>query len=414
MADNKAAYEARAKRFYDTIALKKTDRVPVVPFAEAFPIRHYKALMKDVLADHALMDDLWYRFHDEFQPDVGENPYFLFSFFNVMKVLDFKLLKWAGHGLHDDSAYQFVESEMMPPEDYDWFLADPSDYMFRRMFPRVYGRLAPLANLPTIAASYYFFTPFIWAALADPAYADAGLALKEAAAESIKTLTSFGNYVQKITEMGYPMTIGSMAQAPLDVVGDYLRGIKGMLVDLRRRPEKLLAACEKILPVMLDLGIGGAKLSGIPVCFIPLHKCMDGFMSQEQFEKFYWPTLLELIRGLVAEKIHPYLLIEGVCDQRLPVMIRDAPPGMCVYHLENSDIFKAKKLARDKVCLRGNVPISMMVTGNPDQVRAYCKRLIDEVADGGGLMIDTGVNIGDAKSENVRALFDFCREYGVF
>jgi uroporphyrinogen-III decarboxylase len=107
-------------------------------------------------------------------------------------------------------------------------------------------------------------------------------------------------------------------------------------------------------------------------------------------------------------------LIEGVCDQRLPVMIRDAPPGMCVYHLENSDIFKAKKLARDKVCLRGNVPITMMMTGTPDEVRAYCKRLIDEVADGGGLMIDTSVNIGDAKSENVRALFDFCRDYGVF
>lgn len=137
-------------------------------------------------------------------------------------------------------------------------------------------------------------------------------------------------------------------------------------------------------------------------------------MSQEQFEKFYWPTLLELIRGLVAEKIHPYLLIEGVCDNRLPVMIRDAPPGMCIYHLEGSDIFKAKKLARDKVCLRGNVPITLMMTGTPAQVKAYCKRLIDEAGDGGGLMIDTSVNIGDAKSENVRTLFDFCREYGVF
>ena len=116
----------------------------------------------------------------------------------------------------------------------------------------------------------------------------------------------------------------------------------------------------------------------------------------------------------MAERIHPYLLIEGVCDKRLPVMIRDAPPGMCVYSLENSDIFEAKKLARDKVCLRGNIPVTLLMTGTPDQVRAYCKRLIDEVAPGGGLIIDTGVNLCDAKAENVKAMFEFCREYGVY
>jgi uroporphyrinogen-III decarboxylase len=120
------------------------------------------------------------------------------------------------------------------------------------------------------------------------------------------------------------------------------------------------------------------------------------------------------MRALVAEKIHPYLLIEGVCDRRLPRMIADAPPGWCVYHLENSDIFKAAKLARDKVCLRGNVPVSMLIAGTPDDVRAYCKRLIDEVAPGGGFMMDTGVNLTDAKPENVKAMFEYTREHGVY
>ncbi|MDR2456294.1 MAG: uroporphyrinogen decarboxylase, partial [Deltaproteobacteria bacterium] len=355
MTDNAAAYKAREKRFYDCIAFNKIDRVPVVPFVEAFPIRHYGVKMSDALGDYSLLNEIYYRFHDEFQPDVGDNPYALFGFFKIFEILDFKLLKWAGHGLGQDSAYQFVETEMMLPEQYDWFLSDPSDFMFRHILPNSYGRLAPLAKLPPISGSYYLFTPFIWAALADPAFADAGAALKEAASESTRALAAMGDYLAKVAEMGYPMTLGSLTQAPMDVVGDYLRGIKGMLVDLRRRPEKLLKASEALLPTMLKLGVSGCRLSKVPVCFIPLHKCMDNFMSQEQFEKFYWPTLLELIRGLVAEKIHPYLLIEGVCDNRLPVMIRDAPPGMCIYHLEGSDIFKAKKMARDKVCLRGNV-----------------------------------------------------------
>ncbi|MDR2442739.1 MAG: hypothetical protein LBE31_04375 [Deltaproteobacteria bacterium] len=414
MTESQALFEARQKRYFDTIHLKKTDRVPIVTWVDAFPIRHYGKLMKDALTDHAILDDVWMRFHHEFQPDVGDSPYFLFGFFNISRTLGFTLLKWAGHGLHDNSNYQFVESEMMAPDQYDWFLSDPSDFMFRHMFPKSYTALAPLAKLPKITSSYYFFTPFIWAALADPVYQDVGRALTLAAQQSAKAIGEFVSFNQRVIDAGWPLPVGAMTQAPLDVVGDYLRGIKGMLVDLRRRPEKLLAACEKLLPIMLDLGVSGCKQSGVPVCFIPLHKCMDNFMSQEQFEKFYWPTLLELMRGLVAENISPYLLIEGVCDQRLPVMIRDAPPGMCIYHLENSDIFKAKKLARDKVCLRGNIPITIMMKGTPQDVKDYCQRLIDEVAPGGGFMMDTGVSIGDATSENVKTMFEFTRQYGVY
>jgi hypothetical protein len=99
--------------------------------------------------------------------------------------------------------------------------------------------------------------------------------------------------------------MGSVVHAPMDILGDYMRGIKGTLIDIKRRPEKVLAACEKILPIMLEQGIGGCRASGIPLCFIELHILIDSFMSQAQFEQFYWPTLLELIRGLVAEKIHP-------------------------------------------------------------------------------------------------------------
>jgi uroporphyrinogen-III decarboxylase len=414
MPDNSALFQERQKRYFDTIALNKTDRVPIVPMVESFPIRQYGHTMKEAFNDLDLLQELWMRYHQDFQPDMGDNPFFVNGIFTVMEALDFKSLKWAGHGVDDNTSYQFAETEVMPPEHYDWFLSDPSDYMFRHYFPTAYGKLAPLAKLPSIRASYYFFTPFIWAALAGPEMASLGQALSKAASESLRCISAIGSYGAALAQAGWPQYLGAMTQAPLDVVGDYLRGIKGMLMDLRRRPEKLLAACDLLLPPLLDLAVNSCKLSGIPVCFIPLHKCMDNFMSQAQFEKFYWPTLLELMRNLVSNGIAPYLLIEGVCDQRLPVMIRDAPPGKCVYHLENSDIFAAKKLARDKVCLRGNVPVSILITGTPDDVRAYCKRLIDEVAPGGGFIMDTGVTLTDAKAENVKAMFEYTREHGLY
>jgi hypothetical protein len=414
MPDNQALYQDRWKRILDTIALKKTDRVPITPLVDVFPIRCYNVLMKDAIEDYSLLDEASLRFHREYQPDSAESPYFPLGIFKTLRALDFRTLKWAGNGLPDNSDFQYQDVEIMGPDHYDWYLSDPSDFTLRYLFPKLYGRLAPLAGLPHLAATYSYADTFNWFALAAPGIKEAGEAMMAAADQAAKTLAAGANFAAKLAEAGFPRFVGALTQAPLDIIADFFRGIKGLLGDLKRRPDKVLATCERLTPMLIKKGVDGCRASGIPICFIPLHMCMDNLMSQEQFERFYWPFLLEVIRGLVAEKIHPYVVIEGVCDRRLPVMIRDAPPATCVYHLEGSDIFEAKKLARDKVALRGNLPVSLLMTGTPDDVRACCKRLIDGVAPGGGYMMDTGVTLADAKPENVKAMFDYTREYGVY
>jgi uroporphyrinogen-III decarboxylase len=407
-------YQERRKRLLDTIELKKTDRVPITPFAEAFPIRYYGIKMADALKDHKLRDEAFLRYHEEFQPDAGENHYGIFGMFTTLDQLGYQGLKWAGHGLGEDSGHQYQDRELMPPEHYDWLLYDPTDFLARYLWPKIYANLAPLAKLGPFRNTYSYISSFNWAGLADPSFKEVFLSLARASEAASETLGAMAAYVAKLSEAGFPQAWGSISQAPLDVVADFFRGVKGLLSDLRRRPDKVMAACEKLIPVMVEQGVSGCRASGVPVCFMPLHMMIDSFMSQEQFERFYWPTLLELMRAMIAEGVHPYLLVEGVCDQRLPIMIRDVPPATCVFHIEGSDIFKAKRLARDKVCLRGNVPVSILMTGTPDDVRAYCKRLIDEVAPGGGFLMDTGVNLTEAKPENVKAMFEYTREHGVY
>jgi uroporphyrinogen-III decarboxylase len=60
------------------------------------------------------------------------------------------------------------------------------------------------------------------------------------------------------------------------------------------------------------------------------------------------------------------------------------------------------------------VPISVLATGTPDDVRACCKKLIDYVGRDGGYILDSSAGLDDAKTENVRAMFDFTKEYGVY
>jgi hypothetical protein len=44
-----------------------------------------------------------------------------------------RMTKWPGYSLPDTGSFQFDEHEFMKPEDYDAFLADPSDWTLRKI-----------------------------------------------------------------------------------------------------------------------------------------------------------------------------------------------------------------------------------------------------------------------------------------
>ena len=58
---------------------------------------------------------------------------------------------------------------------------------------------------------------------------------------------------------------------------------------------------------------------------------------------------------------------------------------------------EAKEILGSIVCIKGNVPNSLLVTGTPQEVRDYCKKLIDVVGKDGGLIVDAGAVIDEAK-----------------
>ena len=79
---------------------------------------------------------------------------------------------------------------------------------------------------------------------------------------------------------------------------------------------------------------------------------------------------------------------------------------------EATNIYKAKEVLGDVVCIRGNVPLSILLAGTPNDVEDYCKKLIDVVGKGGGFIMDASTNLDDAKPENLKAMIEFTIEYG--
>jgi hypothetical protein len=404
----------RARRVEDAVQLKKPDRVPFAPFFSFFPAKYAGITCEQYMHDYDQMKEAARKTILDFEPDQYLNPYGLFGLGPVMEILGFRQLKWPGHGVSPDHTYQFVEAELMKAEEYDTYLSDPTDFMLRTYLPRICGGLEGLKMLPLLPAQYYLKIPRCAVVFGIPEVAESLQALLKAGEEGRRWAAKAGEFSKEMNELGFPHMFGGTAYAPFDYFGDNFRGTKGIMLDMYRQPQKLAKALERVLPILAGSTITDARQTGIPYIFMPLHKGLDGFMSLDQFKTFYWPTLRELMMEFIRNDLVPCPLWEGRCDSRLEI-IKDIPAGKAIYHFERTDIFKAKEILGERVCIRGNVPPSLMVTGTPEQVGEYCKRLIDVVGRDGGFIMDGAIGIPDeARPENLKAMEATTKTYGVY
>jgi uroporphyrinogen-III decarboxylase len=107
------------------------------------------------------------------------------------------------------------------------------------------------------------------------------------------------------------------------------------------------------------------------------------------------------------------LFAEGRYLKRLEV-IKDLPRGWAMWHFDQTDMAEAKRVLGDKACIAGNVPTSLMCTGTPQDVKKYCRKLIDVCAPGGGFLLTGGASATETRAENLRAMMEAAIEYGTY
>jgi hypothetical protein len=409
-----AAYKASITRIKDAVQLKKIpDRVPITLLPSMFPFVNAGMTVQEAMYDYDKCTAAFKKFVLEYKPDmhIGAAQAGPGKFYEI---LDYKLYKWPGHGVAPEHSYQCIEDEYMKAEEYDLLIADPSFYFRNFYLPRVFGALqgftmlAPLTSILEIYGVAFNFIPY-----ALPPVQATFKALFEAGAEALKWAMAMGSLNGELASLGFPNILGGFTKAPFDTIGDTLRGTRGIIMDMYRQPDKLLKALEALTPVMIGLGLGAAQQTGNPVIFMPLHKGADGFLSDEQFKKFYWPTFKAVMVGLIDGGCIPFPALEGRWGSRLEV-IQHIPKGKTMWMVDQTDMAKAKETLGNNACLIGNVSSSMLKLGTPQEVRDYSKKLIDTAGKGGGFIISNGAFFDEAKPENVKAMVDFAREYGVY
>jgi hypothetical protein len=408
----KAAYDARWQRIMDCVALKQPARMPVMFYCTFWLAKYGGLTHKELMNDYERNQEVCERAVLEFEPDATHSLVQSTAMGRSLEAIGFKQVQWPGHGVGDDQPYQYLDREYMKADEYDDFIFDPTGYYLHTYLPRVASAFEGFEQLPLFPGLHYFRLVAGMRAFGKPEV-QASLQKMMAAGEEIERFVQRHlSYVQRMAAHGYPMINGSTSAAPYDLIADYFRGATGMMTDLYRRKDKVHALLDKAATFLLKQTIATARASGNPVVFIPIHWAPDAFMSDKQFREFWWPSFRQMMIGMIDAGLIPMPLWEADCTKRLEI-IKDIPAGKCIYWFERTDMVKAFEVLGDVVALRGNLSPSMMTTGQPHDVDAAVKHLVDNVWNkGGNLILDTAFGIPDETPvENVRAMFTAARKY---
>jgi hypothetical protein len=405
----------RARRLLDATLLKQPDRVPIVVRFGYLLAELEGATRLELYENPTRAQDALLKAALRFQPDAASG---LFGTPGPSRVLGDRMTKWPGYGLDANGSYQYVEREYMKAEEYDAFLDDLSDWTVRVYLPRIFSELEGLATLPPLGhfLTGYFGLVFSLGIFTTPAMERALRALGQAIQLQSEWMGQQRVLAERMAAAGFPTMAfeSTVMTAPFDYMSDSLRGMKGIFLDMHRCPEKVLAGEEKVARFELEYVLSLNRVRPVPYAFFPLHRGSDEFISLDKFERFYWPQLKDTFLKLIDAGITPFVFYEGVWNKRLKYLA-ELPKGKTVGYFHNTDLFKAKDVIGDTMCIMGGMPVSLLAGGTVPEVRERTKRLCEVVGKGGGyIMTTTAGELEGCNRELIQAWVDATREFGAY
>jgi hypothetical protein len=368
------------ERINAAMDLKVPDRVPIAPLLDTFPARAAGINLAEYLFDF-----------DKFEKAFEE------TYLRLGKV---DMIDVAPAG----TMYMDPSPSMFSTFYFEWYLPGRERSSNAMAEINEHSREAPIMDEngydKLIEEGMYRFFSFARASLLDIAK------LPEI---GMKSGMLKAKWMQKY--QAPPMIEGQIA-TPFDLLNK-LRGTTNFLLDIHRRPEKIIEACDWMVDGLIAIGLNTIHMARAEYVLCGSVSLTADFVSPKTFEKLGLPYLKKI---LYAVKDHVKRVQCHFDTDWTPMLeyLRELPSRNCYLHLdERTDIFKAKEILGDHMCLFGNLKPSLLSFGTPNDVEKQVKKIIDGCAEGGGLIVSAEVP-DDAKFENVKAMVDATKKYGVY
>ncbi len=396
-AEREILYRQRLDRYVTAMRNGRPDMIPIRPFVAEFTAKVAGMTSQQVTQDYELAFEAARTCAKSFDWDAVV-PNMVYVWGVIPQLLGSRYYAIPGVGISPDTGFQYLEppegGEWMPADDYDALIADPTGYLLESWVPRTNRRLVRPGEANTSANNL--------------AWLRGGMAVMD-------YFGALGRSVRELREeCAMPSAIAGILKSPFDILADKFRGYLGLTMDLFERPDKVMAAVEAMMPHMYEVARSTADPERKLPVTIWMHRGCVPFITPEQFDRFHWPMLKPIIEALWADGIQVLFYAEGQWAHHWDAFL-ELPAGSVIVHCDRDDVFAAKRKLGHKFAISGGIPNTLLSYGTPDEVRAFCRRIIDEVAVDGGYIMDAGAIMQDDTSiENLRALTDYTREHGVY
>jgi hypothetical protein len=280
----------------------------------------------------------------------------------------------------------------MEPEEYDELIKDPYAFIRDVVAPRKYG----LMRMEYSEEKYQKYTEAI----------DYFFRFRKLGATAVARLKG---------EVGIPVSRGGVFWHPLDLILDYLRDFRGIMIDIKRNPNKLAEAAEAMTPMVIELcEMSYPKHIKGKSIFNPMH--LPQFLRPKDFEKVYWPSYKKIVEHFASKGFVVQSYFERNYSH-LYDFLQELPKGHVFGLFEDDDLRVVKKKLGNTMCIGGGMDIYTLNYGTKEECIDMAKALIDDLAPGGGYVFTTNRiphSPNDANAKNLKAVNDFVREYGVY
>jgi len=390
-------YQERLNRYVTALRNEKPDRIPLRPFVAEFTAKYAGYTCQEVAHDYTKAFEAAIKTAKDFGWDAIV-PNMVYVWTGLAQAVGLKYYGIPGIGIPHTSGFNYIEppeeDAFMRADEYDELIADPTAFLYNVWLPRASSE----AGRNGAGSRYRNNLSFVKGGMAMLAY-----------------FYAFGPQIARMrAECGTASAIAGIFKAPFDIIADKLRGYIGLTLDMHTQPEKVLAACEALMPHLCHVGLTTADPARLVPIGFWMHRGCVPFINPKQFDSHYWPTLKPIIEEFWKNGHQTLFYAEGKWRHHFDAF-RQLPGRSIVFHCDQDDIFEVHKKLHDKFALSGGIPNVLLSFGKPDEVRSFCLRVIEEVAAPGGYIMDAGAIMQDDTSiENLRVMTETARHHGVY
>jgi len=229
---------------------------------------------------------------------------------------------------------------------------------------------------------------------------------------------------KSFTAQGYPVVLAGLMAGLLEMCF-WLRGFENFYLDLALRPALVEALLEKLLELKMAYWEKALAEVGENILIVyegdDLGVQKSTIISPEMYRRYVKPKEKRLFSFIKEKARGETFLFFHTCGSVYDILPDLVEVGIDILNpvqvsAAKMDTRRLKREFGDVLTFWGGIDTQgVLPRGTPDEVRDEVKRRIDDLAPGGGFVLNSVHNIqADVPPENIMAMWETLQEYGSY